>query len=66
MTRKGSAVKACNAERMASLTEPASSYKEATMRDWQSQIHVKYYCKYHVVFVPKDRKRQFTEQLEEI
>ena len=23
------------------------------MRDWQGQSHVKWYCKYHVVFVPK-------------
>ena len=23
------------------------------MREWQSQAHVKHYCKYHVVFVPK-------------
>jgi putative transposase len=27
------------------------------MRDWQSQSHVKWYCKYHVVFVPKCRRR---------
>ena len=27
------------------------------MRDWQSQVHVKHYCKYHVVFVPKYRKK---------
>ena len=27
------------------------------MREWQSQSHVKWYCKYHVVFVPKYRKR---------
>jgi putative transposase len=27
------------------------------MRDWQSQSHVKWYCKYHVVFVPKYRRR---------
>ena len=27
------------------------------MRDWQSQSHVRWYCKYHVVFVPKYRKR---------
>jgi len=31
--------------------------KEAKMRDWQSQAHVKHYCKYHVVFVPKYRKK---------
>ena len=27
------------------------------MRDWQSQSHVKWYCKYHVVFVPKYRRK---------
>jgi len=27
------------------------------MRDWQSQSHVKWYCKYHIVFVPKYRRR---------
>jgi putative transposase len=27
------------------------------MRDWQSQTHVKHYCKYHVVFVSKYRKK---------
>jgi len=27
------------------------------MRDWQVQSHVKWYCKYHVVFVPKYRRR---------
>ncbi len=28
------------------------------MRDWQSQAHVRhYYCRYHVVFVPKYRKK---------
>ena len=27
------------------------------MRDWQSQSHVKWYCKCHVVFVPKYRRR---------
>ena len=27
------------------------------MRDWQRQSHVKWYCKYHVVFVPKYRRR---------
>ena len=27
------------------------------MRDWQSQSHVPWYCKYHVVFVPKYRRR---------
>ena len=27
------------------------------MRDWQSQAHVKHYCRYHIVFVPKYRKQ---------
>ena len=27
------------------------------MRDWRSQSHVRWYCKYHVVFVPKYRRR---------
>lgn len=29
------------------------------MRDWQSQAHVKHYCRYHIVFVPKYRKKAF-------
>ena len=28
------------------------------MRDWQSQSHVRHYCRYHVIFVPKYRKKQ--------
>lgn len=31
--------------------------KETKMRDWQNQAHVKYYCKYHIVFVPKYRRK---------
>lgn len=27
------------------------------MREWQSQSHLRWYCRYHVVFVPKYRKR---------
>ena len=27
------------------------------MREWQSQSHVRWYSKYHIVFVPKYRKR---------
>lgn len=27
------------------------------MRDWQSQSHVKWYCKYHLVFIPKYRRK---------
>ena len=25
------------------------------MREWKSQSHVKWYCKYHIVFSPKYR-----------
>ena len=28
------------------------------MKDWQSQAHVKWECKYHVVIVPKYRRKQ--------
>jgi len=27
------------------------------MREWQSQTHVKWYCRYHIVIVPKYRKK---------
>jgi len=27
------------------------------MKDWQSQTHVKWECKYHVVILPKYRKK---------
>lgn len=27
------------------------------MREWETQSHVKWYCRYHIVFVPKYRKR---------
>jgi hypothetical protein len=27
------------------------------MREGQSQSHVRWYCKYHIVFVPKYRRR---------
>lgn len=27
------------------------------MREWQSQAHVKWYCRYHVVIVPKYRRK---------
>ena len=31
------------------------------MKDWRSQSHVKWDCKYHVVIVPKYRRREFLE-----
>ena len=33
------------------------------MREWQSQSHVRWYCRYHVVFIPKYRKRLIFGQL---
>jgi REP-associated tyrosine transposase len=33
------------------------------MRDWQSPSHVRWYCKYHMVFVPKSRRRVIYGQL---
>ena len=27
------------------------------MREWQSQSHVRWYCRYHIVFTPKYRKK---------
>ena len=33
------------------------------MREWQSLSHVRWYCRYHVVFVPKYRKRTIFGQL---
>ncbi len=33
------------------------------MREWQRQAHVKHYCRYHVVFVPKYRKKSIYETL---
>ncbi|NOY73645.1 MAG: IS200/IS605 family transposase [Gammaproteobacteria bacterium] len=33
------------------------------MRDWQNQAHVKYYCKYHIVFVPKYRRKSIYGKL---
>ena len=33
------------------------------MREWQSQSHVRWYCRYHLVFVPKYRKQVIFGQL---
>jgi putative transposase len=37
--------------------------EEELMKDWQSLSHVKWDCKFHVVFVSKYRKRVMFEQL---
>ncbi|MBN2196130.1 MAG: IS200/IS605 family transposase [Polyangiaceae bacterium] len=34
------------------------------MREWQSLSHVRWYCRYHVVFVPKYRKKAIFGQLQ--
>ena len=31
------------------------------MKEWRSQAHVKWECKYHVVIVPKYRSKEFFE-----
>ena len=40
------------------------------MREWQGHSHVRWYCRYHVVFVPKYRKKtlygKFRRQVGEI
>src|ERR1700733_6209471 len=33
------------------------------MKDWQSQAHAKWECKYHVVLVPKYRSRKVFERV---
>ncbi len=33
------------------------------MREWQSQSHVRWYCRYHIVWVPKYRKRAVFGQM---
>jgi len=33
------------------------------MKDWQSQAHVKWECKYHIVIVPKYRKKVMYKNL---
>ena len=44
-------------DRRSPFNEPGSSKKEIDMREWKSQSHVKWYCKYHIVFSPKYRKK---------
>ncbi len=33
------------------------------MREWESSAHVRWYCRYHIVFVPKYRKKVIFGQL---
>jgi putative transposase len=38
-------------------------WKETVMREWESLSHARWYCRYHVVFVPKYRKRTIFSEL---
>jgi hypothetical protein len=33
------------------------------MKDWRSQAHVTWECKYHVVFVPEYRRKMSSEEI---
>lgn len=33
------------------------------MREWQSQSHVRWYCRYHLVWVPKYRRKPMFGQV---
>ena len=33
------------------------------MREWRSQSHVRWYCRYHIIIVPKYRKRRIFGRL---
>ena len=39
------------------LESPKGKREEEPMRDWQSLSHVKWICKYHIVFVTKYRQQ---------
>ena len=54
-TRKGSAVSGVNVRR--SSVRKAPRGRRTAMKDWQSQAHVKWDCKYHVVILPKYRRK---------
>ena len=36
--------------------------KENPMHDWENLLHVRGECKYHVVIIPKYRRKVFYEQ----
>jgi hypothetical protein len=52
---KGSAVPSVNVRR--SSVEKAPWGRRTAMKDWESQTHVKRDCKYHVVILPKYRRK---------
>src|SRR5215469_11012703 len=53
-TRRGSAVPGVKMRRSSSRKAPWG--RRTAMKDWQSQAHVKWDCKYHVVIPPKYRR----------
>jgi putative transposase len=54
-TPKGSAVPGVNLRR--SSVRKAPWGRRTVMKEWQSQAHVKWDCKYHVVILPKYRRK---------
>jgi putative transposase len=30
---------------------------ETTMREWQNQSHIRWYCRYHIIIIPKYRQK---------
>src|SRR5512144_1033135 len=54
-TPKGSAVPSVNVRR--SSVRKAPWGRRTAMKDWQSQSHVKWDCQYHVVILPKYRRK---------
>src|SRR5438067_2492758 len=54
-TPKGSAVPSVVVRR--SSVRKALWGRRTAMKDWQSQAHVKWDCKYHVVILPKYRRK---------
>src|SRR3954447_8890839 len=54
-TPKGSAVSSVSVRRSSVRKSPWG--RRTAMKDWQSQAHVKWDCKYHVVILPKYRRK---------
>ncbi len=54
-TPKGSAVSGVNVRR--SSVRKATRGRRTARKDWQSQAHVKWDCKYHVVIRPEYRRK---------
>ena len=46
-----------------SFREGPVGWKEQPMHDWESLAHVRWECKYHVIIIPKYRRKVFYGQL---